>query len=94
MGVPVVVLAGNSHVSRVGVSLLSNAGFSEFIAHSPKDYIDLAVELAQDHKRLVEVRKKIRLKMQHSSLMDVQEFIRSLEKAYRNMWNSCCLSAS
>ena len=32
MGVPVVTLAGESHVSRVGTSLLTNAGLSDLVA--------------------------------------------------------------
>jgi len=37
MGVPVVSLAGKVHMSRVGVSLLSNVGLAELIADSPEE---------------------------------------------------------
>ena len=46
MGVPVVTLAGQTHVSRVGVSLLSNVGLKELIAESADDYARIAVTLA------------------------------------------------
>ena len=36
MGVPVVTLAGNTHVSRVGVSLLTHVGLAEMIAQTPE----------------------------------------------------------
>ena len=32
MGVPVITLAGNTHASRVGMSLLTNIGLPEFVA--------------------------------------------------------------
>ncbi len=39
MGVPVIVLAGSSHVGRVGVSILSNLGLVDWIATSRDGYI-------------------------------------------------------
>ncbi len=48
MGAPVVTLAGKTHVSRVGVSLLTNVGLPELVAHSKEEYVRIAVELARD----------------------------------------------
>ena len=42
MGVPVVTLAGQTHVSRVGVSLLSTVGLPELIAQSAEEYVSIA----------------------------------------------------
>ncbi len=55
MGVPVVTMAGQTHVSRVGVSLLSNVGLAELIAQSPEEYVSIAVELTGDLPRLAEI---------------------------------------
>ena len=52
MGVPVITLAGNTHASRVGASLLSNTGLSELIAKNGNEYITTAVNLAADVARL------------------------------------------
>jgi predicted O-linked N-acetylglucosamine transferase (SPINDLY family) len=41
-------LAGQTHVSRVGVSLLNAVGLPELIANSPDEYISVAVKLASD----------------------------------------------
>ena len=38
MGVPVVTLAGRTHASRVGVSLLSHAGLAEWVASTPGEF--------------------------------------------------------
>ena len=45
MGVPVITLAGKTHVSRVGVSILANVGMREFIANSEAEYVDIAAKL-------------------------------------------------
>jgi predicted O-linked N-acetylglucosamine transferase (SPINDLY family) len=86
MGVPVITLEGQSHVSRVGVSLLSNVGLQEFVAGTPEEYVEKAASLAGDIKRLQLLRRKLRDKMLHSPLLDRQRFIRHLEDRYRRIW--------
>jgi predicted O-linked N-acetylglucosamine transferase (SPINDLY family) len=90
MGVPVVTLAGNAHVSRVGVSLLSNVGVPELIADSPEKYARLASELAHDPARLSSLRSTLRQRMAQSPLMDAPRFARNVEAAYRQMWRTWC----
>jgi len=34
-----VVLAGNAHVCRVGVSILTNVGLPELVAQTPEEYV-------------------------------------------------------
>jgi predicted O-linked N-acetylglucosamine transferase (SPINDLY family) len=92
MGVPVITLAGQTHVSRVGVSLLSNMGLKELIAESPKEYIRIAVELANDIPRLRNLHSTLRRRMEQSPLMDAPKFARNVEAAYRQMWRTWCAS--
>ena len=87
MGVPVVVKAGNRHASRVGVSLLSSIGATDFIADSSETYVDKAVRLAGDLGGLQRIRAELRDRMARSSLTDAHHFTRSLEEAYNEMWN-------
>jgi len=87
MGVPVIALSGDSHASRVGVSILSNVGLPELIAESAEEYVDKAVRLANDPGRLTNLRANLRSMMARSPLMDANGFTRSLEKAYREMWH-------
>ena len=42
MGVPVITKKGNSHVSSVGASILTNIGLQNFIAKDLNQYIHLA----------------------------------------------------
>jgi predicted O-linked N-acetylglucosamine transferase (SPINDLY family) len=90
MGVPVVTLAGNAHVSRVGVSLLSNVGVPELIADSQEKYVRLASDLAHDPARLSSLRSTLRQRMAQSPLMDAPRFARNVEAAYRQMWRTWC----
>jgi len=90
MGVPVITLAGKTHVSRVGVSLLGNVGLQELVAGSPGEYARLAVELADDIPRLTHLRSALRERMEASPLMDAPRFARNVEAAYRIMWRKWC----
>jgi len=92
MGVPVITLAGNTYASRVGVSLLSNAGLPGLVAESPDEYVSMAVTLARDVERLQSLRKNLRDMMKASPLCDAKTFTEHLEKCYRMMWKTWCES--
>ncbi|HUV49876.1 MAG TPA: tetratricopeptide repeat protein [Anaerolineae bacterium] len=90
MGVPVIVLAGQTHGSRVWVSLLSNMGLPELIAKTTEDYVEKAVKLAGDLKCLEKLRTNLRDMMSHSALTDAHCFTCALEDAFRKMWGHWC----
>jgi predicted O-linked N-acetylglucosamine transferase (SPINDLY family) len=90
MGVPVITCAGQTHASRVGASLLTAIGLDEFIAVSMKSYVQAAIALAQDTKRLEELRMELRPRMAASVLTDGAHLARSVEAAYRTMWRRLC----
>ncbi|MEW6585450.1 MAG: tetratricopeptide repeat protein [Nitrospirota bacterium] len=90
MGVPVITLAGNTHVSRVGVSLLSNAGLPELVASTSGEYAAKAVSLANDTDRLKTLRERLRQMMKNSPLTDQKSFTAHLERAYCEMWKKWC----
>ncbi len=90
MGVPVVTLAGRSHVGRVGTALLTHLGLEELITASPEDYVARAVALARDPVRLATLRHELRPRMEASSLTDPARFTKALEDAYQAMWRQWC----
>jgi predicted O-linked N-acetylglucosamine transferase (SPINDLY family) len=90
MGVPVVSLAGSTHVSRVGVSLLQSAGLGHLVAQSPQEYVSIAHRLAADRARLRTLHKTLRTVVERSPLMDHNGFARRIESAYRVAWRSWC----
>jgi predicted O-linked N-acetylglucosamine transferase (SPINDLY family) len=88
MGVPVIALAGKTHVSRVGVSQLTNIGLTELITADTDSYVDIAVALANDLPRLAQLRGGLRERMKASPLMDTPRFTRNLERAFQEMWRT------
>lgn len=84
MGIPVVTLAGSTHVSRVGVSLLREVGLEDLVASDPSEYVAKAVALALDHARRAKLRAELPLTLRASVLGDPVRFTRSLEALYVN----------
>ena len=70
MGVPVVTLAGDRHASRVGVSLLTAVGRTEWIARDWKEYGRIAAALARDPAGLAAARTGLRDELRGSPLLD------------------------
>jgi protein O-GlcNAc transferase len=70
MGVPVVTLSGDRHAARVGASLLTAAGHTEWIARSPDEYVSIAASLASDRDKLIHLRRTLRNDLRGSPLLD------------------------
>ena len=88
MGVPVITLAGDRHAGRVGASILTNVGLTDFIAQDIDGYIQLAVEMAANPTYLQEIRRGLRKRMLGSPLCDGSSFANDIEKAYQQMWQT------
>jgi predicted O-linked N-acetylglucosamine transferase (SPINDLY family) len=86
MGVPVVALNGNSHVGRVGASLLTHLGHAELLAQSEDEYASIATALANDVEQRRAYRAGLRDAMKASTLGDQARFAAKVEDAYRMMW--------
>jgi len=90
MGVPVITLAGRTAVGRGGVSILSNLGLPELIAQAPDQYVEIAVQWAEDRTRLAQLRAGLRERMRSSALMDGPRYAADVEAAFRRMWKTWC----
>ena len=88
MGVPVVTMAGNRHGARQGVSLLSNAGLSALIAENPAEYKKIALSLAKDTERCMNLHRTLPQLVQASRLTDGHAYMRELELAYEHIWEN------
>jgi predicted O-linked N-acetylglucosamine transferase (SPINDLY family)/predicted SAM-dependent methyltransferase len=89
MGVPVLTLAGPTHVTRVGASLLTRLGLEKaLVARSADEYVAKAAALAGDAARLSALRAGLRERMRMSPLMDARAFAHSIEAAYRSAWDT------
>jgi len=93
MGVPVVTLAGDRHVSRVGASLLSAIGRPDWVAASDEDYVRIAVQLARRDgatPRGVALREAMRA----SPLFDHAGQAARFGAALRECWIKWCAQAA
>ena len=86
LGVPIVTLAGNSHVSRTTASILNTAGLTDWIAYSEQEFIDICVAKAKDASKLNTLRQSLRQRMQQSPLNNATLFISAYEHILRDMW--------
>ena len=90
MGVPLVTLAGDSCVSRRGVSHLSAIGLEGLIANDLTGYVKLATDLATDFFRLRAIRGMLRERVLASLLGDGPAYTVHFQSAVRNMWSRWC----
>jgi protein O-GlcNAc transferase len=93
MGVPSVVREGTTYASRFGSSALVNLGLTDLIARSGEEYVQVAARLAGDLPRLADLRRTLRARLADSPLLDAAGFTRSVEHAYRGMWQQWCRRA-
>ncbi|MFC7514230.1 tetratricopeptide repeat protein [Herbaspirillum sp. GCM10030257] len=89
MGVPVLTLAGSSPVTRSGASIMGNAGLHEFVTSSEEEYLQRAIEIAQDLSRLDQIRQSLPARLM-SPGHPGQRFTQDLETAYRQIWTKWC----
>jgi predicted O-linked N-acetylglucosamine transferase (SPINDLY family) len=85
MGVPVVSLRGDRHSARVGASLLTAAGFPDWIADTPGRYVEIGRELAGDRAKLIELRMQLRERVRQSRLCAMENYVRAVECAFEEM---------
>jgi FkbM family methyltransferase len=84
-GLPVITLKGLSFASRVAASLLNAVGMSELITESIEQYEELAVSLALDPNRLLELKQRLKVNLLTEPLFDCERFTRNLESAYQDV---------
>jgi predicted O-linked N-acetylglucosamine transferase (SPINDLY family) len=81
MGVPLVTLAGDRPMARIGSAFLRAVGHPEWIATTEGDYLAKVLALAGDIPRLAQIRSQLRAQTQASRVMDGPAYARSFERA-------------
>ena len=66
---------------------MTHVGLKEFIATDVDEYVNTAVQYANDTDYLAELRGGLRDKMRSSALCDADSFARGVEEAYQEMWD-------
>ena len=90
MGVPTIVLAGDRHASRMGISVTENLGLPNLVAQNENDYVDIAIRVTSNLEQLQEMRETLRHRLLNSPVCDAEGFTCEIESAYRSIWNKWC----
>lgn len=90
MGVPVVTLAGTAMVGRWTTAMLHTLKLAEWVADTPARYAEIAVALAQDAPRRVDLRRTLRARVAASPICDGPRRARQIERLYRAVWRRWC----
>lgn len=88
MGVPVVSWVGETHASRMGLSLLAAIGLEELACDDVDGYVECAERLALDPARLLRLQSGLRDRCESSPLRDETGFARAFERALERAWRS------
>lgn len=83
MGVPVISRYGLTHRSRVGLSILTQAGLPMFATNNAREYIKQVVRLSNNLEELVAIRGKLRGLLAQSSVCDGKGTTLELEQWYQ-----------
>lgn len=94
MGLPVISLAGTSHVSRVGVTMLTQSGLRELVAADAEDYRRIACATANDIDRLASLRTQLRAMMRSCALTDGVRCAAELQTVLREAWGRWCRTSA
>ena len=87
MGVPVVTMAGEHFVSRMGASFMTAAGLPEWVARSEDDVVAIAQRMAADRVGLLSLKRGLRARLQALPAWDVVAHTRAMEGAFEAMLN-------
>jgi len=90
MGVPVVVRAGHSFVSRMGASFMTAAGLPDWVAADDEAYVAIAQRMATDRQALRLLKQGLRGRLQAAPGWDIERHAKAFEAALRVMWHARC----
>jgi protein O-GlcNAc transferase len=85
-GTPILTLAVEKMVSRLGASIANAIGIPEMVVKSLEEYEELAVKLAKDTDKLWSIRKKIDANRMSCPLFDTNGWIKDFEQGLTKLW--------
>jgi protein O-GlcNAc transferase len=87
MGVPVLTMAGYNFNSRCGESINKNLNLEYLIAKDEEEYVSKAINLSNNTKKFLELRKFIYFEALKSPLFDQKRFAKSFFKVLEEIAN-------
>ncbi len=86
MGIPIVTRVGEQFSSRNSYTMMINAGITEGIAWTDKEYVEWGIRLGKDPTLRQQIAWRLRQSRQTAPLWNGKQFTREMEKAYEQMW--------
>jgi predicted O-linked N-acetylglucosamine transferase (SPINDLY family) len=90
MGVPVITMKGDRHISRVSMSILNAIGQNEWVAEGKLEYLKLAAKVALERPRTYAMRNELRNQMSKSILVDSRHTSSKFAEALKLCWKQWC----
>lgn len=90
MGVPVITLRWNTLVGRLSASILTTLALSDWIAETPQQYVEIALQKARDLAALKTLRETLRDRLIRSIIGDAAAYTAVVEQEYRLLWSAWC----
>lgn len=90
MGVPLITLRWPTLTGRVSASIMTTLGLPDWIADTPQQYVDLAVQKASDLSSLAKLRERLRDIFTSSIIGDQAAYMRTVEREYAQLWQEWC----
>jgi predicted O-linked N-acetylglucosamine transferase (SPINDLY family) len=85
-GLPVLTCAGETFASRVAGSALHAVGLPELVTDSLGAYETLAIDLARNPARLLDLRSRLARSHETAPLFDCTAYTANLETLFTRMW--------
>ena len=90
MGIPIVTRVGEQFSSRNSYTMMINAGITEGIAWTDREYVEWGIRLGKDQNLRQQIAWTLRQSRQTAPLWNGKQFTREMEKAYEQMWQKYC----
>ena len=82
VGLPILTKLGSSFSARVASSLLYAMGLPELVTNNQNDYENLALNLANNPKKILDIKNKILFNQKKTPLFDSNRYTKYLENGY------------
>ncbi len=86
MGVPVLTLKGDRHISYFGECINSNCNMNDWISSDKEEYIKKAIKFSNDLNLISNIRKNLRNTILKSPIFDHETLGENFDKLIKNIW--------
>lgn len=87
MGLPILTLEGQSFAGRQASSLLKCIDLPELITSTTTEYEKLAIDLAYNPKKIIELKKKLTFNLLNKPIFNSKIFTNNIETAYQIIYD-------